>query len=165
MNAQNDQQRRRPSPPPGNEDASTSPETRAAPSVPPSSGKRSSGKRSSERGSCVVETHGETVAVVVVLGEHDLSNAWVLRDELTAQAAAGRDVVLDLSAAEFVDSTALHAVHEFARRLHEAGRRLVLQLGTSAVVSRALEIGGVTKVIPCVQGREEALRIAHRDDV
>ena len=53
-----------------------------------------------------VEPEGEIV-VLVLHGEHDLSTAPDVRTEVDRAVGSGRDVIVDLSATEFIDSSIL----------------------------------------------------------
>ena len=101
-----------------------------------------------------VETIGDAV-VVRHAGELDLYNADDVRTALTgALAAAPSRVVVDLSAVEFVDSTALGVLIEARSKLGPNG--LVLaepQLETR----RALQVSGLDRHLPVHDSVEAAL--------
>jgi anti-sigma B factor antagonist len=82
------------------------------------------------------------VVVVSLAGELDLYNAPALRAALLAEAAAAPDrLVVDLSAVEFVDSTALGVLIETRRRLVDGtGLRLA---APGLETRRALAISGL----------------------
>jgi anti-sigma B factor antagonist len=84
-------------------------------------------------------------AVVVSLaGELDLYNAPALRTALMAECSAGPErLVVDLSAVEFIDSTALGVLIEARRRLGENDRFLLAS--PQMETRRALRISGLDK--------------------
>ena len=97
-------------------------------------------------------------AVVECRGEHDL----ITRDEFAAllkQLLADSDlVVVDVSEAEFIDSSFIHSLyiaHGFARA---HGAQFRLQHPTAPTVHRALKVTGVLDTLDCAHSREEALR-------
>jgi anti-sigma B factor antagonist len=102
------------------------------------------------------------VVVVVVEGEHDIYTAPTLRDRLSEAIARGGGVVVDLSAATFVDSSVLGALLDARRRALEAERGFVVCVGETVEpgVQRILDITGLVPVLPVVSGREEAIDVA-----
>ena len=108
------------------------------------------------------ESHGD-VLFVVVRGEHDIYTAPALRERLDqALDAKPTGVVVDLSAATFLDSSILGALLEARRQALEKGVGYVVCLGESPEpgVQRILEITGLVPVFPVVRSREEALEAA-----
>jgi anti-sigma B factor antagonist len=112
------------------------------------------------------DSHGD-VLVVVVRGEHDIYTAPTLRDRLdealgSGSAAAPTGVIVDLSAATFLDSSILGALLEARRQALERGVGYVVSLGDEPEpgVQRILEITGLVPVFPVVKSREEALEAA-----
>jgi anti-sigma B factor antagonist len=88
--------------------------------------------------------------VLEVRGEIDLSNASELRDAL-AQAGdvGGGRVVVDLSAVEFLDSTALGVLVAGAKRLREDGGDLVIR-APQPRIRRVFELTGLDRVFDLV---------------
>ena len=115
---------------------------------------------SSEFGWVEIERPTQDVAVVVLHGEHDLSTADNLTSELDRLSATGVCVVLDLSAAEFIDSSIIGAIHRFAAGQAQAGRGFALQVSTSSIVHRALDIAGMLSVPASAQSRAAAIDLA-----
>jgi anti-sigma B factor antagonist len=86
---------------------------------------------------------GVDPVVVRVRGELDLSAAPSLLQKLDEAAPASASVVVDLSAVEFLDSSAIGALLRAGRARSAAGGRL--QIGPrSAAVDRLLEITGLS---------------------
>ena len=96
-----------------------------------------------------VDTSDVAEAVHVSLhGELDLSTVEeVRRHLLRAEASNASDIVVDLSALHFIDSTGIHLLHEAHRRSQADGDRLRLLRGP-AEVQRALEICGLDRQLP-----------------
>lgn len=105
----------------------------------------------------VVTAPREGVAVVELHGDHDRLTARELEDLLTELTLENRLVVVDVTDANFIDSSFLHNLLKAHSRATEAQHRLVLQLGTTPGVKRALEVSGVFRVIECATSREEAI--------
>jgi len=99
-------------------------------------------------------------AVVELRGEHDLANSTALHDVLTSLVEDNALVVIDLSVADFIDSSTLRALLQARDLAHTRGSRVRLQLGTAAIVRKALEVSGVRDLFECVPDRERALRDA-----
>ena len=80
------------------------------------------------------------MAVVEVLGEHDLAT----RDEdatLFARLIAENEfIVVDLSEAMFIDSSFLNNLIQAKRAATSRGSTLLLQVGTEPIVERMLEV-------------------------
>ena len=86
--------------------------------------------------------------VIAVYGELDLSTVEeVRRHLLRAEASNASDIVVNLSALHFIDSTGIHLLHEAHRRSQADGGRLRLLRGP-AEVQRALEICGLDRQLP-----------------
>ena len=108
------------------------------------------------------DSHGD-VLFVVVRGEHDIYTAPTLRDRMEeALGASPTGVIVDLSAATFLDSSILGALLEARRQALERTIGYVVSLGESPEpgVQRILEITGLVPVFPVVKSREEALEAA-----
>lgn len=87
--------------------------------------------------------HGEGSVRIALEGELDYSSALTLDDELRrAEADPHAVLVLDLSELRFMDSTGLGIIACAYRRMHRAGRRLIVASPTKAV-KRILEITGM----------------------
>jgi len=105
-----------------------------------------------------IERPREGTAVVVFTGEHDLSVRAEVEDIMESVIGESRLVVVDLSEAEFVDSTIISLLVQAKRDASEQGCRFRLQLGTAAIVRRIFEVTGVLDVLEVAQTREEACR-------
>ena len=90
-------------------------------------------------------------AIVSLRGEHDLASSAALRDALGPLFG---DVLVDLSACEFVDSTVIGALIAAAQDLEREGHRLALVVPPeNANIMRTLEIvriGELLQIYPNV---------------
>ena len=108
------------------------------------------------------DSHGDVV-VVHVRGEHDIYTAPALRDRLEEALTGGaKGMVVDLSAATFLDSSILGALLEARRQALERTLGYVVCLGETPEpgVERILEITGLVPVFPVVRSMNEALEAA-----
>ena len=99
---------------------------------------------------------GDSAYVVTVGGELDLYSSPRLAAELGALTADAAEVVLDLTAVTFMDSTALGAILASARLLRDAGGRLSL-VAAGAATRKLLALVGVDRVLPVYETSERAL--------
>ena len=102
-----------------------------------------------------VEEH-DGATVVRLVGELDLYNAHLVRDELIA--AAGRDperLIIELSGVTFIDSTGLGVLIEARTKL--ANRSAFLLAGPALETRRALEISGLDRHFAVHDSLDEAL--------
>lgn len=90
------------------------------------------------------------IVVVSARGEIDLYTVPVLRDRLldVIDRPSELEVILDLSATDFVDATALGTIVAADRRLAARGSRLHL-VGARGAVARILAITGLDAALPC----------------
>jgi anti-sigma B factor antagonist len=94
----------------------------------------------------------ETAWLVALSGEHDLATAPEVRRAIDAATRPGSTVVLDLSAATFIDSRVIGEIVEGARE----GELVVVAVpGTEP--RRVLDIVGAGNVVTLVDDREAAL--------
>jgi anti-anti-sigma factor len=102
-------------------------------------------------------TERGALALITLEGELDLPATAELEPELErlADEPAIEAVALDLRGLEFLDSSGLRLVVVAARRLGEAGRRLVLVRGP-APVHRVFEITRMTERLEFVDTPEQA---------
>ncbi len=114
-----------------------------------------------ELGHVVVERHGD-VAVLRLLGEHDMSTVESVRRVIATQIEADEGVVVSLVETKFVDAAVVRALCEGDEELQPHGRRLVVHVATEDVVRRVLEITGLTESLPTTGSLQEALVGARR---
>lgn len=110
----------------------------------------------------VLDETAEDVIVVVVEGEHDIYTAPTLRDRLDEALGRGGGVVVDLTAATFVDSSVLGALLDARRRALDAGQGYVVCVGAQVEpgVQRILDVTGLVPVLPVVGRLDEAIAAA-----
>ncbi|HEX8753612.1 MAG TPA: STAS domain-containing protein [Solirubrobacterales bacterium] len=91
-----------------------------------------------------------------VQGELDLATSGPLAEALESAVSARRNVLLDLCACEFIDSTGIALILHAARRLAGQGRVLRL-LAEGLAVTRQLGILGLIDTPLVAATREQAL--------
>jgi anti-anti-sigma factor len=96
--------------------------------------------------------------VVTVYGDQDRGSAEEFERQLANLIERNELVVLDVSEAEFVDSSFLRNVLVADRRANEQAKRFRLQMGTAPVVRRAFEVSGVLDRLEVAGSREAALQ-------
>jgi anti-sigma B factor antagonist len=100
--------------------------------------------------------------LIAVDGELDLATAPELRDVLVALPEEGaREVTLDLTGLEFIDSTGLSVLVMAFTRERAAGGSLVIR-NPSQSVTRILEITGLVSVFT-IEHEDAATRLARSD--
>jgi anti-sigma B factor antagonist len=88
---------------------------------------------------------------IAVAGELDLATAPALEEALLPRLAAGADVVLDLTALEFMDSTGVRVIVSAHRAAQEHGGCFALvRTAPGSAVARILEISGLDGVLEIV---------------
>jgi anti-sigma B factor antagonist len=98
---------------------------------------------------------GQT-AVISAAGAIDLTNAEPLRDALLSAFNAGATaVVVDLTAATFLDSAGIAALVHASRRARRDGADLRVAAGSA--VLRILELVGLDQLVPVYLSVEAAL--------
>lgn len=93
-------------------------------------------------------------ALVVLGGEHDLHSAAGLERTLEDMLFGTEHLVVDLSKAEFIDSTIIGVLVQTMKKADGRDRRFTVVLGTAPVVQRILDITGVLSlfhVVPTVE--------------
>ena len=97
------------------------------------------------------------VALVVLAGEHDLHSANEVQQTFDQSLAVHDHLIVDLSAAEFIDSTIVGVLLQTKKNAIELDRKFNVVLGTAPVVERILEVTGVVPLLNVVPTVEEAL--------
>lgn len=95
------------------------------------------------------------VALVVLAGEHDLYSGDELQQTFEQALVCCDHVIVDLSAAEFIDSTIIALLVQTMRSATELDCKFNVVLGTAPAVERVLEITGLMPllgVVPTVDG-------------
>ena len=102
----------------------------------------------------------DDVAVVSLLGEHDLATAPVLLDSLLTLVDEGLGVVVDCTETAFMDVAVLRQLLEADEALRDRGRRLAVLVDTSHPVERLFELVGVEQWLPVSRERSAAIALA-----
>lgn len=98
------------------------------------------------------------VHVVAMLGELDLATAPRLAFRIDAARRAGvRRLVIDLTAAEFCDSTGLRALVGCRHEVVAGGGRMALAVLQESAVARMFALAGAHELMPVYDGLEPAL--------
>ena len=97
------------------------------------------------------------VALVVLGGEHDLFSADLLQQTFNDSLAGSGHVIVDLSGAQFIDSTIIGVLVQTMNRAADRDRRFTVVLGTAPVVERILDVTGVLELLDVVPTVESAL--------
>ena len=98
------------------------------------------------------------VHVVAMLGELDLATAPPLAVCIDgARRAGARRLVVDLTAAEFCDSTGLRALVGCRREVVAGGGRMALAVLEDSAVARMFALAGAHELMPVYDGLEPAL--------
>ncbi|MEO5741658.1 MAG: STAS domain-containing protein [Vicinamibacterales bacterium] len=98
----------------------------------------------------------DDVAVVSLHGDHDCATREQLAVLLSEEVAANALVVVDVTDADFVDSSFLLNLEIADGMASARGSRFVLQMGTAHIV-RIVKISGLRGTLDCAESREEAL--------
>ena len=98
------------------------------------------------------------VGVLAAGGEIDLAASPLLHEHIARHVKAGtRHLVIDLSGATFIDSTAIGVLMAAAGSLHEAGGGTLAVVCVHGNVLKIFEISGLQAAIAIYRTREEAL--------
>jgi anti-anti-sigma factor len=96
-------------------------------------------------------------ALVVLAGEHDLQSADEVQQTFDQSLAACDHLIVDLSTAEFIDSTIIDVLLQTREHAIELDRKFNVVLGTAPAVERILEVTGVVRLLNIVPTVERAL--------
>jgi anti-anti-sigma factor len=102
----------------------------------------------------------DDVAVVRLLGEHDLASTPALRASLLTLIEEGFGVVVDCTETEFMDVAVLRRLLEADEALRGRGRRLAVLLATQCPVERFVETVSVEQWLAVTSERSVAIRLA-----
>jgi anti-sigma B factor antagonist len=97
------------------------------------------------------------LALVVLAGEHDLYSGDELRQTFEQTLARCDHLIVDLSAAEFIDSTIVAVLIQTMKDASDLRRKFNVVLGTAPAVERILEVTGVIPRLAVVPTVERAL--------
>ena len=94
---------------------------------------------------------------ILLRGEDDLASVPLLADKLANAMAQFTKLIVDLSEAQFIDSSTIKTIVTAKRAADTADRHFNLVLGTAAVVEMALKLSGVLPELNHVATLDEAL--------
>lgn len=112
-------------------------------------------------GEIVREPEGDVV-VLALRGEHDLSTAPAVRDELDHAIADGGGIVVDLTETEFIDSSILGVLVEAYRTMVGDGSSpaaFALAATPGGPVTRLLDLVAVSDLVQVYPTRADALAV------
>lgn len=98
------------------------------------------------------------VAVVECRGEHDLTTRQEIADLLEVLLEDNELVVVDVSEAQFIDSTFINNLFIADGFARQQGKRFRLQVAKAPLVAAVLDTSGVLSKLDCAGNREQALR-------
>jgi anti-sigma B factor antagonist len=106
-----------------------------------------------------IEVHSPRpgVALVALAGEHDLYSGDELRQAFEESLSGSDHLIVDLSAAEFIDSTIIAVLLQTMKDAAALDRKFNVVLGTAPAVERILEVTGVIPLLSVVPTVERAL--------
>ena len=110
-----------------------------------------------ELGELRVVAETDEITAVCIEGEWDLCNAPQITEAGKRLLADNKQVILDLSAATFIDCAVIHALIDVQAKAQKNGGVVVLQLGTAPIVERVIEISKIERLLTRVSSRQEAL--------
>lgn len=97
-------------------------------------------------------------AVLIIDGELDLDSASQLDDEIALRIAEGYvHLVIDLTAATFLDSVAMATLLTAVAPLRTEPDASVVLAGADGVVDRALEVSGIGRMFTSFKTRDGAI--------
>jgi anti-anti-sigma factor len=107
-------------------------------------------------GQAVVGHHAPGISVVTMRGEHDLSTQPGLAEAL-ALAATHSNVVVDLTACAFIDSTVIKEFIKTSEKVSAQGEKVILVIPRAqAAVARIADISGLAHIFELHATKEAA---------
>ncbi|MGZ4251051.1 MAG: STAS domain-containing protein [Solirubrobacteraceae bacterium] len=88
---------------------------------------------------------------VVVSGELDLAAAPQLDGVLTRALASAEDIIIDLAAVRFIDSTGLYTIVGALREADSSGVTLRVRSTLHPQVARLFEVVGMAHILPFIE--------------
>jgi anti-anti-sigma regulatory factor len=115
-------------------------------------------------GTITIDLATAAIAVVCLLGEHDMASQTILRDALEEASGGGRHVVVDLAGCTFADDAVLDALTDAERSARPLQRRVVLVLpddeGPLRQLARMIGLDGAMDIY---ESRPVALAMLRED--
>ena len=112
-------------------------------------------------GSVRVDRVGDSLWIVELHGEHDLSTAAELRTELATIFAQGTTVVVDLTETTFIDSAVLSELISAQHHVEDLeGKRLAIVAPAGGFPARVIDLVDAARLFAMFGRRADALRWA-----
>ena len=90
-------------------------------------------------------------------GDVDMANASTLEQHTLALVEnTDEGVTIDLSYVDYIDSAGIRSLVGIRRLLEERQQRLTMIVPEGSLLNKALQVGGITALIPTYTGPEEA---------
>lgn len=103
------------------------------------------------------------IMIASIIGEIDISNVDKVGDELNALPNAARGLVVDLSKADYLDSSAISLLHDLALRLRQRSQQLVIASPHDSPPRRVLELAAVHVTSRILEEPEQAIQALNDD--
>ena len=100
----------------------------------------------------------DDIVAIGLEGEFDMDNAPLIARETQQALDQGNHLILDLSAATFIDTTVINLLYRTHAAATRHGRVAVLQLARGALVDRVLQFSGIEKAMSRSHNRETAIK-------
>lgn len=97
------------------------------------------------------------VALIVLLGEHDLASEAEVGTAIAGELDQGNDVVVGLAETLFIDSRIIGVLIKESAHAADLGREVVLQFHADSPARRVLEITTVDQHLRCYDTAEAAV--------
>ena len=104
-----------------------------------------------------VEHPAPHVSVIRLIGEHDLATKGEISEALDVAFESADGTIVDLTEADFIDSSTLHVLVSAARRATESGRSLSLVIGENDVVRQLFDLTGLLTQFETAASVDEAV--------
>jgi anti-sigma B factor antagonist len=113
------------------------------------------------RGTVETDRLGQSLWVLRLIGEHDLSTVPAITESFSLIAASGTTVVADLSEASFIDSSVIGTLISHTG----PGEHLLLVAPSASPARKLLNLVGVRARVPIFETHEEAMRAVPEHDL
>lgn len=91
---------------------------------------------------------GSDAARAMLVGELDMSNADRVYEELIAAAIGCRQLLVDLTGLDFIDSAGIAVLDRLSRALSQGSTQLRIIAPEGSVAGRTLALAGMDRVLP-----------------
>jgi anti-sigma B factor antagonist len=107
------------------------------------------------------DSFGESVSIVALAGELDLSTIPRLEPRLLGELRSSPAVVVDLTRLSFIDSSGIGLLIK-AHRAADGARLLHIVVSPGSQVDRVFSIAGINRALTLFSDRDEAIAAADR---